>query len=213
MFLITILSLIRLPNFGAFFAFNRNLLNLLFEAVNETLLGWCEEQGFLPGICSVMHTFGAKLAFDPHIHILITEGGLKMGFGWTSCSHFPHQVLKSRFRTLLIKKLRNAAKQNILSVPSELKAIWRKNLISSAISSLLLKNFIRLSGLFISGKNYKTHISLFATLDAMPRDLLFLKPALPAILLKSRSLNCNIATNTQGRTKLRSSQLKDLFPD
>lgn len=73
-----------------------------------------------------MHTFGAKLAFDPHIHILITEGGLKNGFGWTSCSYFPHQVLKSRFRTLLIKKLRNAAKQDILSVPSELKAIWRK---------------------------------------------------------------------------------------
>jgi hypothetical protein len=72
-----------------------------------------------------MHTFGAKLAFDPHIHMLVTEGGLKNGFGWSSCSYFPHQALKSRFRTLLIKKLRNAAKEKILSVPLELKNIWR----------------------------------------------------------------------------------------
>lgn len=85
------------------------------------------EQGFLPGICTVMHTFGSRLNFDPHIHILISEGGIDIKSGtWKNCCYFPHQMLKSRFRAVLIKKMRALAKENALSIPDDLKKIWRE---------------------------------------------------------------------------------------
>ena len=59
------------------FLYDRSLLNLLFTASSRTVLDWCGETGgYLPGVCSVLHTFGSDLKFNPHIHLLITSGGL-----------------------------------------------------------------------------------------------------------------------------------------
>ena len=47
------------------------LLNLQFRCVQETLLTLCADPKFLgatPGIISVLHTWGQRLTFHPHIH-------------------------------------------------------------------------------------------------------------------------------------------------
>ena len=100
-------------------------MHLLFEVASEAITSWCLENGFLPGISLIMHTFGSILNFDPHMHMLITEGGMSTVNGsWRSCNYFPHEMLKSRFRTLLIKRLRALAKDNLLSIPDDLRKIW-----------------------------------------------------------------------------------------
>jgi hypothetical protein len=98
-------------------------------------MSWCEENGFTPGIVSVTHTFGATLNFHPHIHILLTEGGLGENSNfdflvWRECNFFPEKALKGRFKYYLIKYLREWAFENKdnLSIPEELKLIWKNKL-------------------------------------------------------------------------------------
>jgi len=92
-------------------------------------MDWCKSKGFLPGICAVMHTFGAKLDFHPHIHILLTLGGLSKDDNfdfdiWKDCSFFPEKVLKTEFKRLLLKNLRKMAKEKLLAVPLSIKQQW-----------------------------------------------------------------------------------------
>ena len=56
----------------------RGLLNAVFAACIETLLSFCAEQGFLPAITAVLHTFGSALNRHVHIHIIISAGGLML---------------------------------------------------------------------------------------------------------------------------------------
>jgi len=94
-------------------------------------MDWCKAQGFLPGICAVMHTFGGKLDFHPHIHILLTLGGSASDDNfdfdvWKDCSFFPEKVLKTEFKRLLLKSLRKMAKEKLLSIPLLIKQQWWK---------------------------------------------------------------------------------------
>ena len=87
-------------NCGFFFLANRPALNLLFEATAQPILEWSRQQGFIPGIVAVLHTFGGDLRFHPHIHILLTEGGITDANTWQQCHFFPEKVLKARFRPI-----------------------------------------------------------------------------------------------------------------
>ncbi len=97
----------------------------------------CDKESFLPGICAVMHTFGSKLNFHPHIHILLTLGGMKnddnLDFNiWKDCSYFPEKILKTEFKRLLLKSLRQMAKEKLLAIPDCIKRIWwQKHKISN----------------------------------------------------------------------------------
>lgn len=115
----------------------RESLNLLFRAAAETIVSYGRKNDFLPSVTEVMHTFGSKLEFHPHIHMLLSEGGIgdnpNFDFSvWKECRFFPHLVLKERFKYNLIKSLRSFAKQKakekLLNIPAELKQIWQKKL-------------------------------------------------------------------------------------
>ncbi len=61
------------------------LLNLFFRCVHETLLTLCADGRFMgakPGIVSVLHTWGQKLNYHPHIHVCVSGGGI------TPCGRF-----------------------------------------------------------------------------------------------------------------------------
>lgn len=57
----------------------RFLLGGLFESASHAVLSWFYElnksQSFTPGIMCTLHTFGRDLKWNPHIHMLCTEGG------------------------------------------------------------------------------------------------------------------------------------------
>ena len=55
------------------------LYKLLFDASAQTLLCFAKDEkyiGALPGIISVLHTWGQQLSFHPHIHCIISGGGI-----------------------------------------------------------------------------------------------------------------------------------------
>ena len=91
----------------SFFLKDRTLLNLLFDAVRSTFLrlfhNMNKSESFTPGFICVLHTFGRDLKWNPHIHCLISEGGLGNSGSWRKVSHFNYKFLRNAFRTVLLK--------------------------------------------------------------------------------------------------------------
>lgn len=57
----------------------RLMYGLLFKAVSETLLELCADKkhlGAKPGVTAILHTWGQNLSFHPHLHCIVTGGGL-----------------------------------------------------------------------------------------------------------------------------------------
>lgn len=88
------------------------VLNLLFKSVSISLQSWTKKYGgYLPGIYCIVHTFGSDIKYHPHIHVIITAGGLSLDKKkWIDTSGeylMPEKGLKKRFRynvtNLLIK--------------------------------------------------------------------------------------------------------------
>jgi hypothetical protein len=61
-------------------AFNREAgLNRLVRSATGCLTQWARDQhGMRMGIVTVIHTFGSDLKWHPHVHLLVTEGGLSL---------------------------------------------------------------------------------------------------------------------------------------
>ena len=77
--------------------------NILFKATSETILELANDPKWLGakvGITSILHTWGQTMEFHPHIHSIVTGGGLKNNH-WVSCDKdylFKVQVLGSLFK-------------------------------------------------------------------------------------------------------------------
>ena len=77
---------------------------LLFQAASETVLELCADRKYLgavPGITAILHTWGQNLQFHPHIHMIVTGGGLTSDQKWRASSKnffLPVRVLSTKFR-------------------------------------------------------------------------------------------------------------------
>jgi len=113
-------------NYGCFFAANRHLLKYLFQSASQAVLDWAETKHFLPGVVAVLHTFGSKLNFNCHIHILYTLGGLDAKtLKWKSNEFIPYKTLKSRFKTILLHHLRQEFASKNVAVPQYIRNEWK----------------------------------------------------------------------------------------
>lgn len=92
-----------------FLADRRGSYALLFGAALETLHDVCERRlGALPGTIAVLHTWTQTLAFHPHIHCIVTGGGLNQSRDrWIGCRRgflVPVRVLSRVFRGKLLDR-------------------------------------------------------------------------------------------------------------
>lgn len=86
-------------------------LNILFQAVSETLLEVCKTKlKGLPGFFCILHTWGRTLSFHPHIHCVVPGGVWRdTEFKTGSQKYFlPVNILSTVFRAKFIKKLKLA---------------------------------------------------------------------------------------------------------
>jgi hypothetical protein len=82
--------------------------------------------GARPGLLAVLHTWTQDLRFHPHVHVLVTAGGLRDDQAtWTEPRRsgflFPGRVLSKRFRTLMWKALGGDGLLNRVPAP-----LWRR---------------------------------------------------------------------------------------
>ncbi|MBM4109660.1 MAG: IS91 family transposase [Phycisphaerae bacterium] len=89
--------------------FPREIYNLLFRAVRETLTLLADEHlGGILGITAVLHTWTRDLSFHPHIHALVTGGALHHdGTRWLPRLGFlfPVERMKAVFRGRVLAAL------------------------------------------------------------------------------------------------------------
>jgi hypothetical protein len=101
---------------------NRKVMyDLLFRSVSETLMELAGDPKHLSakiGVIGVLHTWGQNLMDHPHIHCIVTGGGLSSdGNRWVSCRKgffLPVRVLSALFRGKFLDHLKHCFKNGIL---------------------------------------------------------------------------------------------------
>ena len=93
--------------FREIFLRRRDLLKDMMDISTEVLKGWFREREKLEiGMLVGIHTFGARMEFNPHVHVLVTEGGLTSTGNMRRVGFIPYEVLRSRWRHRITRMLR-----------------------------------------------------------------------------------------------------------
>ncbi len=83
-----------------------------------------DRYGLQPGIISVLHTNGSDLKYHPHIHQIVSSGGLNGANDLEELKSdylFPQRVLAKQFRIFLLDKIYKAYAQGVLQLPHRLQ--------------------------------------------------------------------------------------------
>lgn len=114
---------------NVFWQFNRCVFaDLLMKAARhslEKLLADPEHLGAKPGIISVLHTWGRNLSIHPHVHCLVTAGGVTADRRFVRSDKsilVPGRMLKAVFRGMFCAFLKRAVCSGELVIPPRLTA-------------------------------------------------------------------------------------------
>ena len=127
-----------------FYHNQKKLYNLLFKASSETMIELCEDRKYLGvkvGITSMLHTWSQKGNYHPHIHMIVTGGGIdKLGKFKKSKENFliPVKVLSRKFRGKLLSMI----KEEELEFYNEYKYLKDKNNFKKYLSPLYKKEWV-----------------------------------------------------------------------
>jgi hypothetical protein len=122
---------------------NRKLLfGLLFKSAHYTILTLSKDEKYIgatPGIVSILHTNGQDLTFHPHVHSIVSGGGVNVKGGWIKEKRangrflFPRRAMEKIFKGYFLEHVRKyitskslvftskEALENILSVAGKKK--------------------------------------------------------------------------------------------
>jgi len=115
----------------------RACYNAMFQSASTALLELARTRlGIVPGLTLVLHTWTRELAFHPHLHVLISAGGLRLDgqtFQRVSAKFLVHvKPLAQRFKTLLMDALRKLQARSELGMPqgafgSLMASLWAQD--------------------------------------------------------------------------------------
>lgn len=126
--------LINCPHYHVIFTLPHEYLNLwqynrkwftqhLFKACRDTLIELMKDPKYLgvtPGLLMTLHTWGRQLNYHPHIHCLVTAGGLTEKEEWKAVEGdflLPIRVVKSLYRGKLQAWIKAAIQAGELVIP------------------------------------------------------------------------------------------------
>jgi hypothetical protein len=119
---------------GVFHRYQKAMYGLLMQVAAEAIKELCAQKrhlGALPGILSVLHTWNGRLGYHPHVHMLITGGGITPdGQHWKPARGeflVPVGVLSRK----IAAKFRDALKANAPALFAAIpKTVWRRQWVS-----------------------------------------------------------------------------------
>jgi hypothetical protein len=112
------------------------MTTLLFQAVRDTLgtlLAAPKYLGAQPGIIAALHTWSQTLVLHPHVHCLVTGGGLTPAGQWVAVRHgflLPMRVVMAVFRGKMLAALRRAVDRDALVLPETMRPQPLLNLLN-----------------------------------------------------------------------------------
>ena len=101
----------------------KELFKLLFDAASKTLLQFAGDPQYLGAKCSItaiLHTWGQQLSFHPHLHCIVSGGGVlpsppcgeEPGVRWVEAKRknnkflFPVKAMQQVYKAIFLKDLR-----------------------------------------------------------------------------------------------------------
>lgn len=168
---------------------NQELLyGLLFSSASDTLITLCRDKKFMgaiPGIVSVLHTWGQQLNFHPHLHVMLSGGGLTPSGRLVQTRHksfiIPKEVLGKVFRGKFMAKLKGYRKKMLLSFTGKAAFLEDPDCWQELVDLLYRKTWIPFIKETFNGNGnaveylaryaYRTAISNARILDVGPNDV------------------------------------------
>lgn len=129
---------------------NQKLLyNLLFSSASDTLITLCKDKkymGALPGIVSVLHSSGQRLNYHPHLHVMLTGGGLTSDGKFRITKHkgfiIPVRVIGKVFRGKFLSALKALYRSSELTFPGDLAELGNTFVWQKLLDDLYAKDWI-----------------------------------------------------------------------
>ena len=121
----------------------KEFYNILFKATSESILELCNDPKWLGakvGITSVLHTWGQTIEFHPHIHSIVTGGGIKNN-KWVEREKeylLKVQVLSKLFKSKFLSMLKHLD----LKLPNHLKHLKNLKELNNFLRPLYNKDWV-----------------------------------------------------------------------
>jgi len=107
--------------------FNQHwLTQCLFKVTADTLMTLSRDKrylGAMPGMLMNIHTWGRNLSLHPHIHCLMTGGGLTSDGQWREARQdflFPARIVRSIYRGKFLSMLNNGLQTGQIRLPDDM---------------------------------------------------------------------------------------------
>jgi len=125
------------------------IYNLLFQATSETLLeaaaGWKDLKAKI-GFFAILHSWGQKLDFHPHLHCVVPGGGISLDDScWVSCPRgffMPVKLLGRLFRGKFLAYLKQAHRQGELTCQGRLRSLVSPSAFNRWLSPIYQKDWV-----------------------------------------------------------------------
>lgn len=118
--------------------------DILFRAASETLMEVSARRlKATVGVLAILHTWGQKLLDHPHLHFLVTGGGLSFdGLRWIGgrASYFlPGAILMEVFRAKFLDYLEDAYEEGKLIFPGQIAHLGERGVLPALIQEMKKK--------------------------------------------------------------------------
>ena len=125
------------------------LYNLMFRSVSETLMALSNNPKHLGariGFIGILHTWGQNLMDHPHVHCVVTGGGLSTaGNSWVSCRQrffIPVRVMSALFRGKFLARLKDTFESGELIFPGGIGHLKEPHVFESFRKQFYHKNWV-----------------------------------------------------------------------
>jgi hypothetical protein len=112
------------------------MTTLLLQAVRDTLVEWLADGTYLgaqPGIIAALHTWSQTLVLHPHVHCVVTGGGVTPDGHWKAVRQgvlLPARVVLAVLRGKMLDAIRRAWTRGEVVVPAGLRPQQMLNLLN-----------------------------------------------------------------------------------
>ena len=127
----------------------QEMYSMLFKASSETLKELAADPKYMEaniGFISILHTWGQNLMDHPHIHCIVTGGGLSFkNKEWLSSKKnffLPVKVISSLFRGKFMHYLKQKYHENKLFFPGKIQHLQKENNFQKLVDTLYSKNWV-----------------------------------------------------------------------
>ena len=111
------------------FAKHRFLLKDLMDRSVQLIQEYFQKKSKVTsGIIAGLHTFGAKAQFNPHVHMLVTMGGMTEKGYWKQYDYLPFEMLRKQWQTVVLKLIREKlSREEIKQIQPILQQSWNNH--------------------------------------------------------------------------------------